>query len=219
MICKNIGISPWIIVLMLGFLFSAAELFSKFKDEPFLILTYKTAWFYCVFNMIISGITFYLMQCTEFFGKPSADVFNAAFIAGLGSPVILRSKFLKININGKEAAIGPEIIINIFLETLEKQIDRSRAIVRKKLVEDIMLDIDFSKACNYAVTTMIASSQLDSPEAVKTIMEEAEKITSSPISDEEKSLALGYLLLDMMGEAFLKSLFHEKNRNKYMRSE
>lgn len=211
-------ISAWIIALMLSFLFSAAELFSKFKDEPFLILTYKSAWLYILFNTLISGITFYLMQYTGFFGKPSADFFNTAFIAGLGSPVVLRSKFLKININGREAAIGPEIIINIFLETLEKQIDRSRAVIRKKLVEDIMSDIDFSKAHNYAVTTMIASSQIDSPEAVKTLMEEAEKITSSPIADEEKSLALGYLLLDMMGETFLKSLFHEKNRNKFMRS-
>ncbi|NJL58626.1 MAG: hypothetical protein HC887_02210 [Desulfobacteraceae bacterium] len=60
-------ISAWIIALMLSFLFSSAELFSKFKDEPFLILTYKSAWLYILFNILISGITFYLMQYTEFF--------------------------------------------------------------------------------------------------------------------------------------------------------
>jgi len=31
--------------------------------------------------------------------------------------------------------------------------------------------------------------------------------------------ALGYLLLDMMGEAFLKSLFHEKNIEKYRKTD
>jgi hypothetical protein len=167
--------------------------------------------------MSIAGIALKMILMTGMFPSDPMGFLKAALTAGLGSPALMRSKWLKITISGKETAIGPEIIINIFLETLEKRIDRSRAIDRKKLVEDCMADIDFKKAKAYTVTTVIAASQTDTAEAVKNVIDESEKIAGSQMEDEEKSLALGYLVLDKMGEKFLSLLFHDKNRGKYTR--
>ncbi|MGA1864317.1 MAG: hypothetical protein ACMUHX_04575 [bacterium] len=211
-------IAAWTLTIFLGLLFGVAELLSKFKDEPFNVIKGNaTAWGYIILNLIIVSVAFYFLTKTSLFGKMETDLLKAALTAGLGSSLLMRSKFLKVNISGKEAAVGPEIIVNVLLETLEKKIDRDRAIVRKDLVEELMVDIDFSRAKDYVVTTIIASSQINSEETTKAVMKEAEKIENSPIDDIEKSYALGYLVMDIMGEKFLKGLFNNKNKERFKR--
>ncbi|MGA1840557.1 MAG: hypothetical protein ACMUIU_08025 [bacterium] len=164
-------IAAWTLTIFLGLLFGVAELLSKFKDEPFNVIKGNaTAWGYIILNLIIVSVAFYFLTKTSLFGKMETDLLKAALTAGLGSSLLMRSKFLKVNISGKEAAVGPEIIVNVLLETLEKKIDRDRAIVRKNLVEELMVDIDFSRAKDYVVTTIIASSQINSEETTKTVM-------------------------------------------------
>ncbi|OGW18041.1 MAG: hypothetical protein A3G93_08840 [Nitrospinae bacterium RIFCSPLOWO2_12_FULL_45_22] len=205
--------SAYLITIFLSLMVASAELVTKFKDEPFAILTKNiTAWFYILFNILIASISLYLLTKTGFFGNTEYDQIKAAFTAGFGSTILMRSKFFKVRINGKEAAIGPEIIINIFLETLEKMIDRDRALERKNIVEKYMADIDFDKTKDYVVTTIIASLQNASPETTRKLMDDTDKIAISSMGDIEKSFALGYLILDIMGEKFLKGLFYNKER-------
>jgi hypothetical protein len=200
--------SAYLIAVFLSLLVAVAELLSKFKDEPFKIIGKNPfAWFYILFNVIIGAVSLYLLYRTNLFGTTEYDLIKAAFTAGLGSTVLMRSKFFKTQFNGKDIAIGPEFIINVFLETLETMIDRDRALERKNLVEKHMSDIDFSTAKDYVITTILASSQTHSPEVTKEIMEEADKIEKSQMSDIDKSYALGYLIMDYMGERFLKEMF------------
>jgi len=210
--------TSYAITIFLSLLVAFAELFTKFKDEPFYILKRLPAWSYILLNMAISCICLYVLtQTTLFDTADKLEGIKAALTAGLGSVILMRSKFLKVSINGKDAAIGPEFIINVCMETLEKAIDRDRALTRKDLVERCMADIDFAKAKDYAITTIIASSQTTSDQAAKALMEKAadiEKMTG----EKEKSFALGYLVLDNMGEKFLGSLFNEKNKERFKRS-
>lgn len=207
-------IVAFIITTLLSAMVSAAELLSKFKDEPFAIITRNgTAWLYMLFNVVIACLSLIVILYTDLFPNGGVDLLKAAACAGLGSTIIMRSKFFKININGKEAAIGPEIIINTFLETMEKRIDRDRALQRKVLVEQYMGEVNFSEKKGYVETTLIASLQTNSPEFTKTIMDEIEKINNSDIEDRQKSYALGYLILDVIGEKFLRSLFKKEKKN------
>ena len=202
--------------MALSLLVAVAELFTKFQDQPFTIVKKSPAWLYILLNIIIACIGLYVLLKTNLFDVANElEGIKAALTAGLGSTILMRSKFLKIDLNGKEAAIGPEIIINVFLETLERSIDRGRALDRKQIVEQCMADIDFNKAKDYVMTTVIASTQTVSPEETRTMMDEAEKIEGSPIGDIEKSLALGYLVVDTMGEKFLKALFDKKNKARF----
>ncbi|MCP4344173.1 MAG: hypothetical protein GY795_01435 [Desulfobacterales bacterium] len=209
--------TPYSLTIFLSLLVAIAELFSKFKDEPLYILKKLPAWFYILMNISISCICLYILtQTTLFDTADQLEGIKASVTAGLGSVVLMRSKFLKVNVNGKETAIGPEFIINVCLETLERAIDRDRACIRKDLVEKCMADIDYEKALEYTITTMIASSQTTSPQTTKELMERAEDIEKIT-GDIEKSFALGYLVLDNMGEKFLSSLFQGKNRERFVR--
>lgn len=201
------------ITVLLSVLLAAAELFSKFRDEPFLLVKSLSAWAYIVLNILIALCTLYLLTRTDILGiSETRDLVKAAFISGLGSAVLMRSKFLKINAGGKENAIGPEIIINVFMETLESRIDRERALSRKTLVEKCMADIDFEKTWTYVITTIQGARQIATPESITELLNEVEKIQEGPLDPVNKSQALGYLVLDIIGEAFLKNLFTEQNK-------
>jgi len=209
-------IAAYLITIFLSLLVATAELMTKFKDEPLAVLAKSKAWLYMLLNATIAALTLYMLSHTTLFGPPTQFAgIKAALTAGLGSTILMRSKFLKVDLNGQEAAIGPEVIINVFLDTLERTIDRDRALVRRQIVEATMQTIDFTKAKDYVVMTIDASSQTTSPEATQKLITEAEKIAGSPIGDLEKSYALGYLVLDMMGEKFLKELFNEPNRARF----
>ncbi|QTA85215.1 hypothetical protein [Desulfonema magnum] len=210
--------TAYLITIFLSLLVAVAELFTKFQDEPFDVIRKWPALLYLFVNLLISCVCLYILTKTDIFGVAGEiDQLKAALTAGLGSTVLMRSKFLKANINGKEAAIGPEFIINVFLETLEKSIDRNRAMERKKMVEECMADIDFYKTKDYVVTTILASSQIDSPETARELINSTTEIAESPMEDTDKSYALGYLILDNMGEKFLKTLFHDGNRDRFTR--
>jgi hypothetical protein len=202
------------IAIIISLLFSIAELFTKFRDEPFLILGKAATWLYAVINIAVTAGFMYLLTQTTVVGEQITDLLTASLIAGFGSAVLLRSKFLKVNVGGKEVAIGPEVFVNIFLETLERQIDRERALVRKTLVEEHMADIDFNKAKTYVTSTIIAGSQLES-NRTQEIQDEIKKIDEVNFSNREKSYALGYLILDLMGEKYLKAFFNNKNSQEY----
>lgn len=206
-----------LLTFALGMLIALAELVSKFQDEPFKIIARnKTAWLYILLNMGVSGVAFYVLIKTDFFGETEVDLIKAAGMAGMGATMLMRSKFLKVNINGKETAVGPEMIIDVFLDSLERRIDRERALVRKQLVETTMHTIDFDKARDYVITTILASSQASSEETTRNLIAEADKITASGMDNRDKSYALGYLILDMMGENFLEHIFSESQKTRFI---
>jgi len=209
--------SAILLTVCASLLFATAELFTRFRDEPFLITRNITSWFYLLINVLISLITLLLITRTELFGTSQTDWIKAGLAAGFGASVLLRSKFMKINVDGREVALGPEIIINIILEALERKIDRDRSIVRKVLAEKCMAEIDFQLARDYVVMTIVGSRQIISDERTKELMDEVRKIDESSLSDADKSISLGYLILDFMGERFLERCFSEPNRRRFIR--
>ena len=209
-------IAAYTLAIALSLLFSIAELFSKFKDEPLSILGRLATCVYALINIAVTAGFMFLLTQTSIVGQQITDLLTASLIAGFGSAILLRSKFLKVNVGGNEVAIGPEVFVNIFLDTLERRLDRERALVRKNLVEDYMADIDFNKAKNYVLATIIASSQLESNTSIDKLKTDMENLAESNFTNKEKSYALGYLILDLMGEKFLRNIFNDKIKQDYV---
>lgn len=200
----------------LSFLVAAAELMSKFRDEPYAIFKHPATWLYLVFNGLLALSCLFILVKTAMFGVSEADYVKAGLTAGLGSVVIMRSKFLKLTIGDKETAIGPEIIVNVFLETLETKIDRERGLHRKKLVERQMSDINFFKARRYVETVLTTALQTKSKESIDKLMNAINDIAVSELDDIDKSLALGFVILDFTGEEFLREIFNDSNRQRFV---
>ena len=78
-----------------------------------------------------------------------------------------------------------------------------------------MSGIDFNKAGDYVLTTITGASQLASIEDTKRLVDEFTKIKESSMNNLNKSNSLGYLILDLMGETFLKSFFNKDNKSEF----
>ena len=202
--------------VFLSFLVATAELMSKFRDEPYSLFKHSATWLYLIFNGLLALSCLFLLVKTALFGVSEADYVKAGLTAGLGSVVIMRSKFLKLTIGDKETAIGPEIIVNVFLETLETKIDRKRGLQRKKLVEKQMSDINFFKARDYVQTVLVNALQTKSEESIDKLMTAINEIAISELDDIDKSIALGFVILDFTGEDFLKEIFNDSNRQRFV---
>ena len=189
---------------------------SKFRDEPYSLFKHSATWLYLIFNGLLALSCLFLLVKTALFGVSEADYVKAGLTAGLGSVVIMRSKFLKLTIGDKETAIGPEIIVNVFLETLETKIDRKRGLQRKKLVEKQMSDINFFKARDYVQTVLVNALQTKSEESIDKLMTAINEIAISELDDIDKSIALGFVILDFTGEDFLKEIFNDSNRQRFV---
>ena len=56
------------------------------------------------------------------------ELLQWAAACGFGSSVILRAKLINLKLSdGKELALGPEIVIQTFLSVLDRELDRERA--------------------------------------------------------------------------------------------
>lgn len=213
-------VTAWLATAFLSVLFASAELFSRFKDEPFFIFKRSPAVLYILFHTAMALGTLLLITRTDVFGHgQDTEWYKAVLVAGLGSAALLRSKLFNVTVQGKEVAIGPEMIVSVFLETLQSKIDRDRSLARKEVVEQCMEHVDFTKAGNYVLTTVVAARQAASPEETRKLMDGLQKIDQSRIEMIDKGYALGYLVLDIMGEAFLKNLFNDRNKDRFKRTD
>jgi amino acid permease len=130
-----------------------------------------------------------------------------SIFAGFGAMVILRSKlFLYHTIDGKEIPIGPDLVADRLLKVIDRKIDRQRAAARELLVFDLM-----HKYSRFGVTSeffqiSLGSFQNLSDEEKLEYKEKAEKLAQLQLSEPLKIMALGFLFLDLSGEANLRDV-------------
>ena len=167
---------------------------------------------YLLINGVFSSVALLVLFLT---GRlPSTDPLQklfGAFAAGFGAMVILRVKFFTIKSEGgEEISIGPGSVLDALVNYIDRQIDRSRAIERTELIKEVMEGIDFDKVKFYASTLILGSMQNLSGKDEEELGTGIKDIEETPVSPQEKSYALGFLMLDFMGENFLRKVFSEK---------
>lgn len=199
-----------IFAFLLGAFLGLAELLSRYRDEPWKASFSPWGFFYMVINGLVSVGAYWVVIHYPVFQAISKPGFPSAMAAGLGSMAIFRSKvFIYKSENGNEYPIGPDIIVNIFMKTIDRQIDRRQARRRQALITDQMAAItDFNKAEEYLSISLLSFQSLSSEEREK-IKGEIEKLKASNLPNEVKILALGYTLLDFTGESNFKQCVKE----------
>lgn len=195
-------------VFALGTLAALAEFVGKFKDEPLKALRTAEALAYLIFNGLISVFAFVVMLAYEVPIATLLDQIKIAIIAGLGAMLLMRSRLFNVKIGNDDYAFGPDQIIKVFLRSMEKAIDRARASDRYKKVTEVMDGIDFEKVHRHAVIALDATQVLTEAEKNALITEIGNiKERKNDYSPQQQSHALGFLILDEMGEDFLETVF------------
>lgn len=208
---------------MLSFWFSAlafgtaaltgiVETLSRYRDEPFKALgTSLFGWFYVILNGALGLAAYYILLQQAPPGEVVDDVdfIKYALAAGFGAAVVIRSRVFTTKVGSHEVAIGPGYIVDQLLLILDRQIDRKRALERTQLVRTRMQDVDFQRVAGYVSTMILGSRQSMSLQDQEDMANQLKQIRDQPTGELEKAFALGFLILDFMGEEFLDEIFQQ----------
>ena len=135
----------------------------------------------------------------------TTQVVTKIVLAAFGSLAVIRSSVFQARIGDRVIDVGPHALVAALLDTADRSMDRRHAEHRSAIVTEIMSDVAFDKAqvalpahCFNAMQTVSDEEQ----EAVSAQLSKIARLGSMP--DHAKSLNLGFLLLDIVGENLLR---------------
>ena len=200
----------YLLTFLIGAFVGITEILSRYRDEPWKAAFSQPGVLYMAVNGLVSMGAFWII--TNYQIIPSVDQagFPAAMAAGFGSMAVLRSKlFVYASEDGKDMSVGPEIVLDIFMTAVDKQIDRKQALRRQDLITSQLSEIaDFDKAIEYFDTAILAFQHM-TREATEGWATEMEKLKASELPEKVKIQALGYSLLNITGESHFKQCVGE----------
>jgi hypothetical protein len=201
-------------VAVIGWALGSAELLSRYKDAPYAALRTLGGWTYILANVLAGLLALALIHgLRPDFAFPAvgqADpVFGAKWwtrvlVAGLGAMAFFRSSLFTIRVGNAEVQGGPAFIFQVLLDVADRDVDRTRAKVRARLVVEIMKDIDFNKAKGVLPSYSFALMQHITSEEQSQFNLGHTALVESKIDQELKVLTLGLSLMNLVGEDVLR---------------
>ncbi len=189
-----------LLAFMLGSITAAAELLSKYRDEPWKALITRGAIVYLFINGLISMFAYVVV----IYFKIIVDSLQASLVSGTGAMAILRSKlFVYASGSGKEYSIGPDIVINVFMKAISGQIDRERAFKRQKLIICHMADLedgDFDSLVKFFDTVIPSFQGIDKDDIANHNDMVKNLIKDNELPNKLKIFKFGYLFVTLVGE-------------------
>lgn len=181
-----------IIVLVLGLFYGFAELIARYHDTKYIMRTWQS-YMYAIVNGSISILALFLLKQLrgESFDNWVTININDILIAGIGGMMILRSSLFSITHNNKKLDVGLAIIVQTFLDLIEKGMKTNAAKDKITAMNKIMDNIDFEEAKNELSTICINSVENFSSEESIALNKRIEEISSIGISNKNKCIQLG----------------------------
>ena len=206
------GQTDYFWVFVLGMATALAEIIGKFPDEPLKSVKTGHAVAYHVFNGAVAVFALYVLNLFTAYPTDAGGHLKNVLAAGLGAMLVMRSKLFNIKVQGEDVSFGPEQVVKIFLSFMEEAIDRIRARNRINLLKPHVELLNFSKLTQFSeyMKTMMRSSQTRTMEQEKAFLANITAIndsTNGVVTERNKAFALGFVLLNAMGENFTIEVF------------
>lgn len=201
---EYIRAANYIIVICIGLATGATELMSRFRDRPFAALCSQPGVFYMALNGGAAALAYYLMiwwRIGERVGSPDVDEAQRVLIAGAAAMAFFRSGFFTTRIKDKDISFGPNLVLQVVLDSLDRAVDRERANERAQLILRIMGGVDFGQAkvnLTELCFSLMQNVRKDERDALATEIDGIAKLDG--LSDEARSMALGLRLMTIVGE-------------------
>ena len=200
-----------LVSMFFGVLVGAAEVVSRYRDEPFLAILSKPGLCYLTLNALFSGAAYgLLVNYKQVYPSVGNDLLLASIVSGFGAMVVMRSKLFSFRTEaGEEYAIGPDAVLSIFLRSVDRSIDRGRSSRRQNLVYDEVRRIkDPSKASDFLRVSLASYQNLSVAEKTE-LNQVILKIEAENLSPQLKLMAMGFGFLNIGGEKNFRELIRQ----------
>jgi predicted membrane protein len=225
----TLNIFHYIIVAGLGALLGAAELISRYRDDPWKTVFTVPGFAYLSTNIITSLAALYVIAILQMdFGvKPELGLcqsedtscINTATIqtskhillyqillASFGAAAFFRSSVFNIKAGDSSVSIGPAIIYDIIIAVIDRDVDRKRAQVRADVVDKLIKGLDYSEASGELPTLCFGLMQNVKEEEQKQVKLAVIALNNNEqdLSEYNQLMMLGLILIEITGPEVLE---------------
>ncbi|NUT47313.1 MAG: hypothetical protein HOV94_08370 [Saccharothrix sp.] len=196
----------YVVACLVGALVGVAELASRYRDNPFALVGVPSAWLYAVLNAVASGTALLLVRTFGWtFGgtTPEGVATLQVLVASLSALALFRSSLFTVRIGAQDVGVGPSTLLATLLAVADRSVDRMRAKDRSSKVVQIMADVSFTKARQALPTFCLGLLQNVTPNEQRELGVAVDALAASRMTDNQKSYALGLLLLNVVGPQVL----------------
>ena len=185
------------------------EVLTRYSDARSLLAKEWAAWTYVAVHVVAAGGALWLLNnyvpWSPETDQPGAMPVTKVVVAAFGSLAIIRSSVFQARIGDRTIDVGPHALVAALLDTADRSMDRRHAEHRSAVVTEIMSDVSFGRAQVALPTHCFNAMQTVSDEEQEALTAELSKIAQlDSMPDHAKSLSLGFLLLDIVGENLLR---------------
>ena len=189
----------------------AAEIVSRYKDEPFIAIMSPPGLRYLGLNAGLSLAAFYVLY---HFRQTILieDPLSMSIVAGFGAMVVMRSKVFNFKTEkGETYAVGPDAVLTTFLTSVDRQIDRYRASRRQDLVYHETKSVTDPQNAPEFLKTFLVSYQNLSNDEKASVDSEIKRIYEGADfkSPRLKFMVIAFGFLNIMGEKNFKALIDQ----------
>ncbi len=195
----------FVIVILVGFGTGATELLSRFRDQPFQAVISKPGMFYLAVNGGAAALAFFLMLEWKILNEADEKA-QQVLVAGLSAMAFLRTGLFTTKVGDKEIAFGPSLVLQVVLDALDREYDRQRAYRRAGIIEKVMGGLDFKTARTSLPEicfSLMQNVRAEEKERFATDLQHLVQLEG--LSDEARSMALGLMLMQIVGEDTLEA--------------
>ncbi len=194
---------PYWWVAGIGLAIGGTELMARYRDAPFAPIASVPGFSYMAINAGAAILAYYLIGDVESLSlSPTAKILTA----GIGAMAFFRSGVFTTRFGDTDVAVGPNMILQIMLQALDRAYDRDRARPRSEQAVDIMKDVSFAQAKKALPSICFNLMQNVPSDEQQGLAREVEALElQSEIPDEARSLILGLALMNIVGEKTLRA--------------
>jgi len=190
-------------VFLIGSIFSAIEMGSRYKDEPISVLVCSPGVFYIFINGLICCFGLFLIKVFGINGSASTG-------SGLGfSFFVMRSSFLKLGSDSSQIDLGLNIVLKKMIDIVDRQVDRDQASRRSSDITSLLKNVSYSDLLGRVKPLCLQVMQNVPQEEIDNLLRELKVIESSDDLEETRKLSMGLELYNIVGKRVLYSVVRD----------
>lgn len=189
---------------LIGIATGGTELMSRFRDRPLAVVVSAPGLFYMVINGAASVLALYLMIVWHWIED---DWVKRVLVAGLAAMGVFRAGLFTTRIGSRDVAFGPNMVLKVVLDVLDREYDRAAAFRRSGIIAKAMDGIDFKQAKSSLKELCLSLMQNVTGDERKAVDDEIQRLDElgDTTLREAKAMALGLSLIGIVGEDTLQA--------------
>lgn len=189
---------------LIGIATGGTELMSRFRDRPLAVVVSPPGLFYMAINGAASVLALYLMIIWKWIDD---DWVKRVLVAGLAAMGVFRAGLFTTKVGSREVAFGPNMVLKVVLDVLDREYDRAAAFRRSGIILKAMSGIDFTQGKSSLKELCLSLMQNVTGDERKAVDDEIKRLDDLGDSTigEAKAMALGLSLIGIVGEDTLQA--------------